>query len=121
MMKKLKKLVVGLVAFGVTFGALAQVSQTSESVDPFTPPAVFREVVIDAINKMVADVAALATESNATADNGRVQTVTETNIVSTAINPTSGNIAYAPNGTNATWLINTGSTTNDWVILVVPE
>ena len=117
----MKKLIVALIACGVTYGSLAQVTQTSEDVDVFTTPHVFRDVVLEAINKLVADVAALTSASNETAANGKVQTVTATNVVSTSINPAQGNIAYAPNGTNATWLINTGTTTNDWIILIVPE
>ena len=62
----MKKLIVALIVCGVTYGALAQVTQTSEAVDVFTPPHAFRDTIIPAHNKAVVDLAAVIAQANAT-------------------------------------------------------
>ena len=127
----MKKLIVALIACGVTYGALAQVTQTSEAVDVFTPPHEFRDVIIAAHNKVVADLAGLV--------EGQVVVETDdaANVVLTTKTPADGallHVLYTPNSTNVVEVVdseahtittlrrvslNFGGTTNDWIEVIV--
>ena len=61
----MKKLIIALIMVGVASASLAQVTQTSEAVDVFTPPYAFRDTIIPAHNKVVVDVESLTSQANA--------------------------------------------------------
>lgn len=127
----MKKILVAVIAFGVTFGTLADVAQTSAAIDQFEPPVSFRDKVIEQHNKAVVDIAAIVSELNT--ETGAIGFITDTNanVVLTTKVPTGSSmtVLYTPNATNVVTVVDdqtntvtvlrrvslnlTGST-NDW-------
>jgi len=121
-----KKIVVGLVAFVATLGGLvvAEVTQTSASVDPMIPrEALLETETVKTLNALVADVAALTAAANTAASLAyTVQVDTNANVDVTKTTPAkAGAILIAPNGTNLYAAIARGTTTNNWVVIAQPE
>ena len=110
----MKKLIVALIACGVTYGALAQVTQTSESVDVFTPPHAFRDTIIPAHNKAVVDLAAVIAALNAETASIAFITDTNTTVTLTTKVPTgtSMTVLYTPNSTDTVDIVDSGGHTN---------
>lgn len=113
----MKKLIVALIACGVTLGgALAQVTQTSAAVDVFTPPHAFRDTIIPAHNKAVVDLAAVIASLNTAIQGSEIVFMTDTNaaVTLTAKVPTgtSMTVLYTPNSTDKVNVVDSDSNTN---------
>lgn len=122
---KMKRLIVALAAFAVTFGVLTHAEQASEKIDEFVTPADFQEEAIRQVNRLVDDVAALFGEV-------KVLVNTNANVVLTTVAPDADaavTLLFTTNATNtfttadaeahdSTYLLrvsyNVGGSTNDW-------
>ena len=132
----MKKLIVALIACGAAYVSLAQVTQTSEAVDVFTPPHAFRDTIIPAHNKAVVDLAAVIAALNTETASMAFLTDTNANVSLTTKVPTGTDLTvlWTPNSTNEVVVsdseahtvttlrrvsLNFGGTTNDWIEVVI--